>query len=195
MKLAMPGNPMLQGDIDLDATIRIPPVEGTVKEKLIIDGTFQVSDGLFLKSQIRQRLDGLSRRAQGEPKNLKIEDVMTDLGGKMHVEDQMVSFPSLNFSVPGARVALAGSYNMDGGEIQFDGSASLDAKASQMISGWKRILVKPFDPLFARNGAGTFLPIQIRGNSDHPDFSVPIGKAITGSTAQNSVTPNSKKEN
>jgi len=181
IKLAMAGPPMLKGKILLDAKIEIPPIAKKVKEKLIIDGTFVISDGYFLKSQIRQQLDGLSRRAQGEPQNLKIEDVMTELGGTIRVEDQSVSFPSLNFSVPGARVALMGFYSMKNGEIDFDGSASLDAKISQTISGWKRILAKPFDPLFARNGAGTFLPLEIRGDTDHPKFSVPVRRAIAGS--------------
>jgi hypothetical protein len=182
LKLAMKGDPILKGKIQLDASIRVPPIARKVKEKLIIDGSFVVSEGLFLKSQIRQQLDGLSRRAQGEPKNLQIEDVMTDLAGKMHVEDQSVSFSMLNFAVPGARVALTGDYSMKDGAIDFDGSASFDAKISQTITGWKRILVKPFDPLFARNGAGTFLPIEINGSSDHPTFSLSIKRAITGST-------------
>ena len=147
LKLAMKGDPILKGKIQLDASIRVPPIARKVKEKLIIDGSFVVSEGLFLKSQIRQQLDGLSRRAQGEPKNLQIEDVMTDLAGKMHVEDESVSFSMLNFAVPGARVALTGDYSMKDGALDFDGSASLDAKISQTITGWKRILVKPFDPV------------------------------------------------
>ena len=190
LKLAMAGSPMLKGKINFDAAIKVPPISGKVKEKLIVDGTFSIADGYFLRSQVRQRLDGLSRRAQGEPKDLQIEDVMTELAGKLHIEDAAVTFSSLNFSVPGARVALMGSYDMNQGNINFDGSASLDAKVSQTLTGWKRILVKPFDPLFARNGAGTFLPIEIRGDSKHPKFSVPIGKALTGSTSGPKVAKN-----
>lgn len=182
LKLAMAGHPMLQGKVFLDASIQVPPIAERVKEKLIIDGTFQITDGLFLKSQIRQQLDTLSRRAQGEPKNLEIEDVMTDLGGKIHLENQNVEFPSLNFSVPGARVALAGTYSMQDGSIYFDGSASLDARISQTITGWKRVLAKPIDPLFSRNGAGTYLPFEIRGTSDHPKFSVSLRRALTHSS-------------
>jgi hypothetical protein len=190
LTLAMAGRPMLKGKINFDAAIQVPPISGKVKEKLIVDGTFGVSDGLFLKSKIRQRLDGLSRRAQGEPNDLQIEDVMTELAGTLHIDDAEVTFPSLNFSVPGARVALMGSYDMNQGNINFDGSASLDAKISQTLTGWKRILVKPFDPLFARNGAGTFLPIEIRGDSKNPKFSVPIGKALRGSTSGPKVAKN-----
>jgi hypothetical protein len=178
LTLAMAGPPMLEGKIDFDAKIDVPPIAGKVREKLIIDGNFAVTDGLFRQSQIRDRLDGLSRHALGEPNNLKIEDVMTELAGKMHVEDEHVSFPDLRFSVPGAMVSLTGSYDMNGGAISFDGSAALDAKISQMVTGWKRFLVKPFDPLFSRNGAGSLLPLEIRGTSEHPTFSVSIKRAI-----------------
>jgi hypothetical protein len=180
LKLAMAGNPILEGRIDMDAAIKIPPIAGKVKEKLIVDATFNITDGWFRKSQIRQRLDALSRRAQGEPKNLEIEDVMTALGGKVHLEDQQINFPMLNFSIPGARVSLTGTYGMDDQQLDFNGTASMDAKVSQMLTGWKRFLAKPFDPLFAHDGSGTRLPITIQGTADHPQFSVSIRKAIPG---------------
>jgi hypothetical protein len=64
--------------------------------------------------------------------------------------------------------------------LAFDGSAALDARISRTVTGWKGILAKPFDPLFARRGAGTYLPIEIRGTSEHPTFSVSIRRAILG---------------
>jgi hypothetical protein len=178
LTLAMPGSPVLEGGIDMDASIWIPPIAGRVPEKLIVDGTFAVSNGVFRRSTMRQRLDALSRRASGEPGNLQIEDVMTQLGGKVHLEDDHVFFPSLNFSVPGASIALTGSYDMHEDTLDFDGSAALDAKISQTLTGWKHIFAKPLDPFFARNGAGTYLPIQIRGTSEHPRFSVSVRRAI-----------------
>jgi hypothetical protein len=39
--------------------------------------------------------------------------------------------------------------------------AILDAGVSNTTTGWKRILVKPFDPQFAHKEAGTFLPTEI----------------------------------
>jgi hypothetical protein len=37
-----------------------------------------------------------------------------------------------------------------------------------MVTGWKSLLLKPVDPFFAKNGAGTFVPIKIGGSASHP---------------------------
>jgi hypothetical protein len=50
------------------------------------------------------------------------------------------------------------------------GTAKLQAKASQTMTGWKRWALKPVDPFFSKNGAGTFLPIKITGTRDKPEF-------------------------
>ena len=65
---------------------------------------------------------------------------------------------------------LAGSYNMDADELDFKGSLRLKARVSQTMTGWKRWLLKPVDPFFAKNGAGTYLKIKITGTSKEPNF-------------------------
>ncbi len=54
--------------------------------------------------------------------------------------------------------------------LDFHGALKLDAKISQTVTGWKRWLLKPADPFFAKNGAGTFLKIKIVGDTHHPKF-------------------------
>ncbi len=52
----------------------------------------------------------------------------------------------------------------------FHGTLRLDAKLSQMMTGWKSILLKPVDPFFQKNGAGTGSPFSrslARGMSLH----------------------------
>jgi len=46
----------------------------------------------------------------------------------------------------------------------------LQAKVSQTMTGWKHWLLKPVDPFFAKNGAGTFLKIKVVGSSKAPKF-------------------------
>jgi hypothetical protein len=36
--------------------------------------------------------------------------------------------------------------------------------------GWKRWLAKPIDHFFEKNGAGTFLKIQVVGKTSKPEF-------------------------
>ena len=38
------------------------------------------------------------------------------------------------------------------------------------MTGWKHWLLKPVDPFFSKNGAGTFLKIKVVGNSKAPKF-------------------------
>ena len=48
--------------------IAIPPLSGKVREKLRLQGEFEISDGKFLKSKIQDEIDKLSRRGQGQSK-------------------------------------------------------------------------------------------------------------------------------
>ena len=50
------------------------------------------------------------------------------------------------------------------------GFARLQAKVSQTMTGWKRIALKPVDPFFSKNGAGTLLPIAVTGSRSAPKF-------------------------
>jgi hypothetical protein len=43
-----------------------------------------------------------------------------------------------------------------------------------MVGGWKGILLKPADRFFKKDGAGTLVPIHIRGTRESPDFGVDL---------------------
>jgi hypothetical protein len=62
--------------------------------------------------------------------------------------------------------------------LNFKGELRLKAKASETQTGWKRLVLKIFDPLLDAPGAGTVLPISITGTKDAPKFSADIKKAI-----------------
>jgi hypothetical protein len=170
MLLAMKGPPFMEGFINMKSSIDIPPLNSTVKEKLVLDGTFDVHDAKFLKSTIQDQIDQLSRRGQGQPKNEEIDQVVSSMQGSFHLENQVMAFRSLAFEVRGADVSVAGNYNMGTDMLDFHGALKLDAKLSQTMSGWKRWVLKPADPFFAKNGAGTFVKIKIEGSSHQPKF-------------------------
>jgi len=46
----------------------------------------------------------------------------------------------------------------------------LDAKLSQMTTGWKSILLKAVDPFFSKHGAGTQVPFKVTGTRSEPHF-------------------------
>ena len=170
LRLAMKGSPFMEGALDLNTTIEIPPLEGKVVEKLRLKGVFAVKNGKFLKSKIQDRLDQLSRKGQGEPKNEGIDEVVSQMAGAFAMRDQVIEFTRLGFGVPGANVDLAGSYDIDEEALDFHGSLRLDAKVSQTQTGVKRWFLKPLNPFFAKNGAGTFLRFNISGTAGHSRF-------------------------
>lgn len=170
LRLAMKGPPFMDGFINMKSSIAIPPLASKVKQKLVLDGTFDLQNAQFLKSTIQNQIDQLSRRGQGQPKNQEIDEVVSKMEGSFHLENQVMTFRSLAFEVPGAAVSVAGNYDLANDSLDFHGALKLDAKLSQTMSGWKRWLLKPADPFFAKNGAGTFLKIKIEGDAHHPKF-------------------------
>jgi hypothetical protein len=84
----------------------------------------------------------------------------------------------LTFSVEGASVRLAGNYDTARELLNFNGELRLRAKASQTQTGWKRLVLKVFDPMLDGPGAGTVLPISITGTKSAPKFGADLKKAI-----------------
>ena len=170
LRLAMKGDPFMEGTLNLKTKLEIPPLEGKVKDKLRLDGRFDITEARFLKSTIQSQIDSLSRRGQGQPQNLEIDEVVSRMTGNFQLESGVTIFRELTFGVPGADVQLEGSYDLNADVLDFHGGLKLQAKISQMVTGWKRWLLKPIDPFFSKNGAGTYLRIQVVGNSKAPKF-------------------------
>jgi len=181
----MKGDPFMEGQIALNTRISIPPLSDKVREKLELDGRFQVLDGKFLRSNIQNQIDTLSRRGQGQPKNETIDEVFANMDGTFKLDNEVITFRDLSFVVPGAAIQLAGNFDIDQDQLDFHGALRLQAKVSQTLTGWKRWALKPVDPFFAKNGAGTFLRIKIAGSSKAPAFGLDRGsKTAPGNAAQ-----------
>jgi hypothetical protein len=74
------------------------------------------------------------------------------------------------FGVTGADVDLAGSYDLNADVLDFHGVLQLQAKVSQTVTGWKHWALKPIDRFLSKDGAGTYVKIQVVGNSKAPQF-------------------------
>ena len=160
----------MEGQIFLETKIEIPPLTSKVREKLKLDGRFQVRHGKFLRSTTQDGIDNLSRRGQGQPNSEEIDEVVSGMKGTFKLENEVIRFRSLFFGVTGAKVDLKGSYDLHRDVLDFHGTLKLQAKMSQTMTGWKRWVLKPVDPFFEKEGAGTFLHIQVTGTSGAPKF-------------------------
>ena len=120
------------------------------------------------KDQTPPQNGASSTDASGQDQAPPTADIGSEMRGNFTFGDNKCTISALNFLVPGAAINLQGVYGLNGQTLDFSGTARLDAHVSQMVTGWKSLLLKPVDPFFAKNGAGTFVPIKIGGTASHP---------------------------
>jgi hypothetical protein len=172
------GNSILTGTVATKAHLVIQPGHEPVEQRLKLDGTFQLSGARFMSDKIQGRIEQLSLRGQGKPDELKGADptlVKSEMHGTFHMAKGTIALPDLDYSVPGADIRLNGSYALDGA-LSFTGTARMEATVSKMVGGWKGLLLKPADRFFQKEGAGTLVPITIKGTRDAPEFGVDFGR-------------------
>jgi len=160
---------MLTGSVRLTTKFDLPPGKSEIVDRLRLDGQFGIGGAQFANADIREKIEGLSRRGQGKPEDDDAGSAVSELKGNFLLRDAQMTFRHLSFGVTGARVELAGVYGLRDEKLDFHGTLHLQAKLSQTITGFKSFLLKPFDPLFRKNGV-TVLPIKVTGTRDQPSF-------------------------
>jgi hypothetical protein len=95
------------------------------------------------------------------------------------LKDAVLRFSELTFAVPGAAVALAGSYGLETETIDFSGHLLLDAELSETTTGVKSALAKLAQPFFRRKGGGSKLPIKVSGTREKPAFGLDVKRVFT----------------
>ena len=169
---------IMSGAVAMKTELNLRPGKEDIADRLHLKGKFHVSDGHFTNDKLQTRIDDFSLRGQGEPKLIKSSPeqvVATDLRGTFNLQAGMLTFSFLHFQVPGTHADMTGQYSLDGSVFDFHGKLKMDAKLSQMTTGWKSILLKPVDPFFHKNGSGTELPFKITGTRSEPHFGLDFG--------------------
>ena len=180
LKLAIKAskNPMT-GIIGFKTKMIIPPGDKDIADKLKLDGQFGIDTAKFTSLDVQNKVDKLSGRARGDTDDTDAESVVSNLQGRFVLDNGKVTFTKLSFSVPGAQIQLAGSYALRSGEMDFHGTATMDAKVSQMTTGIKSFLLKAVDPFFKDKRAGAVVPIKITGTRDNPSFGLDLRRKKT----------------
>jgi hypothetical protein len=170
--------PIMTGTVQLKTKFDLQPGTAAVGDRLKLAGRFHVAKAHFANDKIQSRIDMLSLRSRGKAKQAReniVDSVDSDLSGVFNLDNGVIQFSRLQFQIPGTQVILAGKYSLDGNLFDFHGKARLDAKLSQLVTGWKSILLKPADPLFSKHGAGTELPVKVTGTQSEPHFGSDFG--------------------
>ena len=145
LKVAIDSDTPLVGPAQLQARLVIPAERGRkVIDELKLRGSFGLTRARFTDKSVQRRLVGLSLHGQGKASGQPVADVLSDLKGRLVVDNAVVTFSQLRFGVPGALVALTGRYGLRSEALDFKGEL--------------------------RREAGTVLPIKITGTRKVPRF-------------------------
>jgi AsmA-like C-terminal region len=171
--------PIMTGTVGMKTSLSLPPGPADVANRLRLEGSFDIPKGHFTNEKIQGRIDSLSMRSLGHGAPAKDQSpalVLSDLKGTFKLDKAVLAFSLLHFQVPGTHADMTGLYSLDGNTFDFHGLLRLDAKLSQMTTGWKSILLKPVDPFFHKHGAGAEIPFKISGTRDEPHFGLDLGR-------------------
>ena len=165
--------PPLTGAVNFHTKFDLPPGEGDLADRLNLNGKFDVKQAQFTSPEVTAKIETLSRKAQGQPENQDAGSSVSQLKGNFVLDNGVITFRGLTFSVTGAEVALNGKYGLDKEDLDFYGKLRMQAKISQTTTGAKSFVLKAVDPFFRKNGQ-TELPIKITGQRDHPSFGLDL---------------------
>jgi len=165
--------PILNGEILTNAQLHIPPGQAPIHRRISVKGHFVLNNAQFSSLHVQERIRELSMRGQGRVNELKSAaegQVKSHVEGDFDLTGGVLTIPSVTYTVPGADIQLHGIYRTEGETLDFTGTAKMQATVSEMVGGWKGLLLKPADRFFKRDGAGTEIPIYIAGTRDKPQF-------------------------
>jgi hypothetical protein len=172
--------PPLTGQMALETSFDLPQGDRDVVDKLLLEGKVTLKTVRFTSESVQDKVDDLSRRGQGRPGDEAIDDVMSNVAAGFDLRDGNVRLTGLRYQVQGATVEMEGVFTLPTKSLDFTGVARLDASMSATQTGLKRFLLKPLNPLFRKDGAGTRLAIKIGGTIDDPQFGLDIGRTLSG---------------
>lgn len=175
--------PVMEGRVALHTKVDLPPGSEDVAHRLRLQGNFALVNARFSSDKIQSKVDQLSLRSQGEVELANEQAraptalvVRSQMSGDFNLVDATLNLSNLHYDIPGAHIKLDGIYTLDGAKFNFTGTADMQATVSRMVGGWKGLLLMPFDKVFAKNGAGTEVPLKIDGTKSAPHFSLDLGR-------------------
>jgi hypothetical protein len=171
--------PVMLGQIALQAKLVIPPGKTPVVDKLDLDGRFALEQTHFTDPSVQAQIAMLSQRAQGKKPEEAQPKIHSNMRGRFVLRNGTLRLDPIGFDVPGANVQLSGAYGLRSEQLDFEGTLAMQASASEAMGGIKGFFMKPFDPLVRnKDGKGALVPITIKGPREQPKFGLQWGKVF-----------------
>ena len=102
--------PVMRGIVTMKARLHIPPGKVRVAQKLGLAGNLSIQNVEFNNAHVQDRVDGLSLRAQGKPKDVKgaetdnRPEVSSQMDVTFSLSNALMTMNSLKYQIPGAKV-------------------------------------------------------------------------------------------
>ena len=129
-------------------------------------------------------MDTLSQKALGEKVGYDSDAgdpgrVISELAGHVELRDATATFKNFRFAVPGASAEMHGTYKLESRVVDLHGTLRTEEEFSEMTSGFKSVVLRPFDVFFRRKRAGAVMTVQLMGTYDAPQagLDLPAKKA------------------
>ncbi len=165
--------PVMAAVIATKTKLHIRPGKESVTQRLSFNGTFTLKNIRFTNPKVQDKVDMLSLRARGDPKDAKpgAADVESQMRGTFLMNRSLIRFSNLSYTLPGGRINLTGAYSMDGQQFNFAGQVFTRATLPHMVaSRWKSLLLRPISPFFKGPNGGAEIPVKITGTRSAPKF-------------------------
>jgi hypothetical protein len=170
---------VMTGRIAMHAAMMLPPGHTPVIDRLQLQGRFALEQVAFSDPQVKVQLVELSRRARGKKPLEATGPVASEMRGQFTMRDGHIRLEPVQFAVPGADVQLVGVYGLRSEQLDFTGTLAMDAPVSEAMGGGiKGFFLKPFDPIFRKDGKGAIVPITVTGAREQPKFGLQWSKVL-----------------
>ena len=169
--------PVMAAVITTKTKLHIRPGKESVTHRLSFNGNFALNNIHFTNPSVQDKIDMLSLRAQGNPKEAKpgAKDVNSRMKGAFAMDRTLIRFRDLDYTLPGAQINLAGVYSMDGQRFEFAGTVFTRATLPHMVaSRWKSLLLRPISPFFKGPNGGAEIPVKLTGTKSAPKFGLDL---------------------
>ncbi len=166
----------MTGTMKFRTIVYVPPGKKDFIDRVNLRGDFEIGQADFTKSATQEKVNNLSRVAQGQKPDEAAESVFENMRGHVEMENAVANVTDLYFGVPGALAHMHGTYGVDSDKIDLHGNLRVDQKLSKGSTGLKSVFLKAIEPMMKKKKAGEVVPVKITGTMRDPSYGLDILK-------------------
>jgi AsmA-like C-terminal region len=172
--LAHNHHPKMTGTMKFRTIVYVPPGEQDFIKRVTLRGDFEIGHADFTKPATQEKVNNLSRAAQGQKPDDEPESVFENMKGHVEMENEVANVSDLYFGVPGALAHMHGTYGLENDKIDLHGNLRVDQKLSKSQTGLKSVFLKTIEPMMKKKKAGEVVPVKITGTIKEPSYGLDV---------------------